>query len=186
MTEGKDELHDEIKAAYRAGAEDMLRDWAEVCECAPLPIHAGIGETSHTYWNDNRDRIISALRAPVVDEGIVERVARAMKPELFEGGPDSDRAPTVVYERNFCRQMARAALQEIQPILERVRERCAAWHDAQAANARLRYEALDRYSDDAEEREGWRSWKDANDRHRSYAAAIRQVDVLPLGEEEGG
>lgn len=67
-------LHDEIKAAYRAGAEDVLSEWKEVCECAPLPEHAGIGETSHTYWNDHGERIQEALRlthspAPSSDTG---------------------------------------------------------------------------------------------------------------------
>lgn len=75
-------LHDEIKAAYRAGAKDMLSEWKEVCECAPLPEHAGIGETSHTYWNDHGERIQEALRlthspAPSSDTGkLVEELAR--------------------------------------------------------------------------------------------------------------
>lgn len=52
-------------------------------------------------------------------------------------------------------------------------EAAAKYHDAQADNAKKRYSELDRYADTSDEREGWRSWKDAEDRYRSYAAGIR-------------
>ena len=53
------------------------------------------------------------------------------------------------------------------------RESIAAWHDEQAQNAANASENIDRYSDDTEKRQAWRALKDREDRHRSYAAAIR-------------
>jgi hypothetical protein len=164
MTEGKDELLAKREPDDRA---QMLQDFMEhhYARCLRASEWDAIVEFLDGCNSKAAQRLI-ALRAPVVDEGIVEAMARAMKPELFEGGPDSDRAPTVVYERNFCRQMARAALQEIQPILEGVKEECAKVAERRFAGPR---------------------WDNAyGAAGNSIAAAIRQVDVLPLGEEEDG
>jgi len=68
-----------------------------------------------------------------------------------------------------------SSLEAARAIIPMVLEEAAKWHDARAANAKKRYEELDRYSDCADERTGWRSWKDANDRHRHDAAAIRAM-----------
>jgi hypothetical protein len=55
---------------------------------------------------------LEALTQPTerTDDAVVERVAAAMKPELFAGGPDESRGPGTRYERDFCRDMARRAI----------------------------------------------------------------------------
>lgn len=54
-------------------------------------------------------------------------------------------------------------------------EAAAKWHESEAAHAKVIYSEMDRYSDDHEERAGWRSYKDKEDRHLAYAAHIRSL-----------
>lgn len=67
-------------------------------------------------------------------DDIVERVARAMKPELFAGRSDDEVGPVTKYERDFARKMARAALEashhaELVGALTKCRDKFAEYTD---------------------------------------------------------
>jgi hypothetical protein len=66
-------------------------------------------------------------------------------------------------------------------------EMAACWHEAEARHAKAIYSEMDRYSDDHEERTGWRSYKDKEDCHLYCATVIRKLsrpsDLTPPDRE---
>jgi len=62
-------------------------------------------------------------------------------------------------------------------------EEAAMWHDKGAEKNAASRNDFNRYAEDVEDRQAWRALKDSEDRHRSYAAAIRALNSPPTSED---
>lgn len=117
------------------------------------------------------EAVVAAFNAPAGtprlgetgDDDVVERVARALYAAAHLRGPNSVGA--FEKERAYFDGLARAALQQVQPLIERVKERCAL---AAAMQRHQRAAGVD----------GCETLVDAySNGCVDAAAAIRQVDV---------
>jgi len=108
--------------------------------------HAAMGDvmilrrlSSSPHQREMADNAIAVWReveaflrtpSPVADEALVEQVAKAIYESQFVGEWTGGRGA----EAELFRQSARAALQQVQPLIERVKERCADVADEYSAN----------------------------------------------------